>query len=532
MKRRSFVQSVPLAIGGVSLNAYSASPFFGGLDSLMYDTDRVLVIVQLTGGNDGLNTVIPLDQYATLSLDTIRKNVLLPESSVLKLSGTFGKTGLHPAMNRFSELWDDGQLSIVQGVGYPQFSFSHFRSTDIWITGSDTKEYLNSGWTGRYLNYEYPNFPVGFPNSIMPDPPSIRIGGSVGLGLQNQGVNMGIAINNTKDLLNLTGNIFKDPAPVNCTGKELLYVREVQRQTDKFGDAVELAANKGKNLTSLYPKSSPAEPGAALGSALSIVAKLISGGLKTRVYWVSTGGFDTHSAQVNSTDHTQGNHANLLKGVSDAIYAFTDDLKLLGLSDRVLGMTFSEFGRRIVSNASGGTDHGAAQPMFLFGSKVSSSVIGQNPVIDAASTSKSNLPMQYDFRSVYASILQDWFCVPQPDLDAIMLNNYQQIPILQKSNCIPTSVHDSNNRAGQNLVSAYPNPFVSNTTIKFESLGGHTMIQIISDSGHVIRTLINEHMSAGLYQVNCDLEGMPEGIYYVRLQNESIQQVKSLMKVR
>lgn len=113
-----------------------------------------------------------------------------------------------------------------------------------------------------------------------------------------------------------------------------------------------------------------------------------------------------------------------------------------------------------------------------------------------------------------------------------MLNNYQQIPILQKSNCIPTSVHDSNNRAGQNLVSAYPNPFVSNTTIKFESLGGHTMIQIISDSGHVIRTLINEQMSAGLYQVNCDLEGMPEGIYYVRLQNESIQQVKSMMKVR
>ncbi|HRI01745.1 MAG TPA: DUF1501 domain-containing protein [Saprospiraceae bacterium] len=532
MKRRSFIQSVPVVVGGMTVNAYAESPFLSAVQASLGDTDRVLVIVQLAGGNDGLNTVIPLDQYTALSKDTIRKGILVQEDKVLKLSGTNNKTGLNPGMTRFQQLWDEGMLNIIQGVGYPRFNYSHFRATDIWVTGSESNEFINSGWAGRYLAYEYPNYPVGFPNTTVPDPIAIRIGGSVGLGLQNQGVNMGISINNTKDLLNLTGTLFKDPAPANQIGKELLYIREVQRQTDKFGDAVEAAANKGKNLSTLYPKSSPAEPGAALGSALSIVAKLISGGSKTRIYWVSTGGFDTHANQVNASDHSTGTHTNLLKGVSDAIYAFMDDIKLLGLQDRVVGMTFSEFGRRIISNGSGGTDHGAAQPMFMFGTKIQPGMVGVNPTIDPASTANSNLPMQYDFRSVYASILKDWFCVEQPALDDITLKNFQQLPILKSSNCIPTSVHDEHTAAGLNIVYAYPNPFVDRTNIKFESFGGHTLIQIISNEGTIVKELINSELDKGSYTIPCDLEEYPSGIYYVRLQNGTLQQVKSMIKVR
>jgi uncharacterized protein (DUF1501 family) len=537
MKRRSFIQSVPVVVGGVTVNAYGASPMLSAMTSALYETDRVLVIVQLNGGNDGLNTLIPLDQYAALSLKTIRENVLIQESKVLPLAGTNGKTGLNPGLVGFQKLWDEGKLSIVQGVGYPKFSYSHFRATDIWMTGADSNEILNSGISGRYLAYEYPNYPVGFPNSTMPDPLAIRIGGSVGLGLQNNGVNMGISINNTKDLLNLTGSVFKDPAnTATYIGKELAYVREVQRQTDKFGDAVELAASKGKNLSTLYPKAAangvPAELGQALGNALSIVAKLISGGLKTRVYWVSTGGFDTHATQVNSTDHSQGNHTNLLKGVGDAIYAFMDDVKLLGLENRVAGLTFSEFGRRIVSNASGGTDHGAAQPMFVFGSKVNPGMVGVNPTIDPASTAGSNLPMQYDFRSIYGSILQDWFCVPNTDIDSIMLKNFQKLKIMDDGKCLPTSIHDHNAAAGENMVYAYPNPFVDRTKIKFESKGGHTLIQIIDNQGTVIDTLVDSYLAPGKYDVSCNMEMVPSGLYYVRLQNEQIQQVKSMMKVK
>lgn len=146
-----------------------------------------------------------------------------------------------------------------------------------------------------------------------------------------------------------------------------------------------------------------------------------------------------------------------------------DDAKLLGLEDRIAGMTFSEFGRRIISNGSVGTDHGAGQPMFLFGKKVVPGVIGKNPTIDPNATANSNIPMQYDFRSIYASILKDWFCVPQEDLQSVLLKNFQALPLFDPSGCIPTSVHDENNKAGENLLYAYPNPFTESTTVKFET---------------------------------------------------------------
>lgn len=530
MKRRSFLQSVPVTVGGLTVTAHASSPLLSALNNSLYDTDRVLVIIQLSGGNDGLNTVIPVDQYAALSLPAIRQRILLPENKLLKLGGTNDATALHPAMNRMYDLYNQGKLSVIQSVGYPRFNYSHFRATDIMMTGSDSTEFLYSGWAGRYLAYEYPNYPVGFPNGDMPDPLGIRIGGNVVLGLQNQGVPMAISIANTSDPLNLTGSLFVDPAPNNYLGKELAYVREVQRQTDKFGDSVKGAADKGSNLSQMYPKNN--ELGYTLGQQLGIVAKLISGGIKTRIFWLSTGGYDTHSNQANSGDTTTGGHANLLKGLSDAIGAFMDDVKLLGLENRVLGMTFSEFGRRIISNASGGTDHGAAQPMFVFGAKVIPGVVGTNPTIDPNSKANSNLPMQYDFRSVYASILGDWFCVPDPDLESVLLRNFQKLPILDPGNCIPTSVHDNNTKLGENLVYAYPNPFVDRTKIKFETFGGHTMIQIINNEGSVIKTLVDGDMQAGKYDLECNLEEAPAGIYYVRLQNGSIQQVKNMMKVR
>lgn len=530
MKRRSFIQTVPVAVGGITMTAYGSNPMLSALTASLTETDRVLVIIQLNGGNDGLNTLIPIDQYGSLSLPGIRQNILIPESKVLPLGGTNDATGLHPSMTRLYDLYNSGKMRIIQGVGYPKFNYSHFRATDIWMSGSDSNQYVQSGWAGRYLANEYPNYPVGFPNPTIPDPIAIRIGGNVVLGLQNQGVPMAISISNTNDPLNLTGSLFSDPPTGTYMGKELAYVREVQRQTDKFGDSVKASADKGRNMSTLYPKTS-AEPGFTLGSQLAIIAKLISGGIKTRIFWVNTGGYDTHSGQVNGSDHTMGTHANLLKGLSDAVGAFMDDVKLLGFEDRVTGMTFSEFGRRIISNASGGTDHGAAQPMFVFGSKVVPGVLGNNPTIDPNSTSSSNLPMQYDFRSVYASILGDWFCVDDADLDQILLKNFQKLPIIGLGICIPTSVHEQNKNLGKNLVYAYPNPFVQITKIKFETFGGHTLVQIINNEGSVIKTLLDTELQAGKYDVDCDLEDAAAGIYYVRIQNQTHQQVKPMVKV-
>lgn len=541
MKRRDFLKNMPVAllpsiIGGTSMKAYGNSPLLEAMTAGLIETDRILVIVQMSGGNDGLNTIIPLDQYS--AYNTVRSNgasVSIPEDKILKLKGTNNKTGIHPAMQRFWELFEEDKLNVIQSVGYPNFNFSHFRATDIWMSGSDSNQFLSSGWAGRYLNYEYPNYPTGFPNKTVPDPIAIRIGGGVGLGLQNLGINMGMAITNTNDTLDLNDYIFTDPVNSDTPGQKLAYIREVQRQTDKFGDVIKAAGDKGKNLSTLYPSTTVGTTTTinnGLAKDLSIVAKLISGGLKTRIYWVNIGGFDTHSNQANANDKTTGTHAALLKTVADSIYAFLDDCKKLGVADRVIGFTFSEFGRRIKSNGSGGTDHGAAAPMFIFGNKVKGGVTGNNPTIDANASANANLPMQYDFRSVYASVLKDWFCVPQNDLDNIMLKNFQNLPLVNPSVCIPTDTHEANTRAGDNMIMAYPNPFTEATTVKYESQGGHTSVQVFNNEGILIRTLIDDiNHAAGQFDIRCDLGFLPAGVYYVRLQNGELQQVKPMMKV-
>lgn len=525
MKRRNFLRSIPVIVGGMTMKAYATSPFLSPAMASALSNDRILIIVQLSGGNDGLNTVIPIDQYSALS--GLRSNVLIPQTSLTPLPGTNGATALHPSMTGMHNMWNEGHLHVLQGIGYPSFNYSHFRATDIMVTGADSNQVLYSGWTGRYLNHEFPNFPAGFPNEVMPDPLAIRIGGDVGLGLQHVGVNMGIAINNTNDPLDLTDSVYLDPPTPDCKGGELDFVREIQRQTDKYGDVVENAALSGCSTSNMYPQSGT--PGYSLGRALKIIAGLISGGLKTRIYWVSTGGFDTHSNQVTTSNHALGRHADLLQGVSDAIAAFWDDVKLMKMEDRVLGMTFSEFGRRILSNASGGTDHGAGQPMFLFGNVIPG-MTGTNPVIDPNSTVSTNIPMQHDFRSVYTSILKDWFCVPDGDLPAIMLNTYQYLPLVDGSNCAPPISKSAARKAGNKVLWASSTEFAASTTLNYETIGGHTLVQVFDEQGNLIQTLKDDYTNPGTYQVSCDLSAEPDGLYYCRFQNERVQQVKTVHK--
>ncbi|MBK6831742.1 MAG: DUF1501 domain-containing protein [Flavobacteriales bacterium] len=525
MDRRKFLRtSSAVTLGGLTVRGFS-SPLMSPLWNRAAE-DRVLVVIQLFGGNDGLNTVIPLDQYDVLAIK--RPNVLIPEGLVLPLD-LAGPTGLHPAMDGMRELWEMGKLGIVQGVSYPTPNYSHFRATDIYETGANADQLLSSGWTGRYLNFEYPNYPAGYPNTDMPDPLAIRIGGSVGPGLQYMGVSMGVAINNTDDPLNLTGNIYLDPASAECNGGKLDFVRQVQRQTDLYGDVIEAAAAVGCNQSTMYPTGNA--PGARLANALKIVAQLICGGLKTKIYWVSEQGFDTHAQQVESADHSAGNHADLLQGVSDSVRAFQDDLALLGLEDRVLGMTFSEFGRRIVDNASGGTDHGSAQPMFFFGTQVINTITGTNPEIPSNATFQTNLAMQYDFRSVYASVLKDWFCLEETDIDTVLLDTYQPLNIINPDGCLGTGVRHQ--PAGGHQFA----PRLSEPLHGAHQLGIHERRWPRADPGlqrrrTALRTVLNQPVPAGTYKVDLDLGDLPSGVYYARLQNEGAQQVRNLLKVR
>ncbi|MGA9651537.1 DUF1501 domain-containing protein, partial [Pedobacter sp.] len=353
MKRREFLTKampagvvLPSLIGGFSLKAFGASSLLSAITAANQETDHVLVIIQLNGGNDGLNMILPLDQYDNLTL--ARPNIILPKNKIIKLTGY--NTGIHPSMSGLAGLYDDGKVQVIQSVGYPQPNFSHFRATDIWLSASDSDQTIESGWAGRYLSNEYTNFPIGYPNTVMPDPLAIQIGSFISPAFQGPSVNMGMAISDPVNFYNLINGI-QSPAPNTNAGKELTYIRQVSQQTQQYASVIKTAAGK-VTKQGVYPTNN------SLADQLKVVARLVAGGLKTRLYMVNIGSFDTHAAQVNAGSTETGTHAILLQKVSVAIKAFMDDLKGLGASKRVAGMTFSEFGRRIKSNASNGTDHG------------------------------------------------------------------------------------------------------------------------------------------------------------------------------
>jgi uncharacterized protein (DUF1501 family) len=522
MKRRNFLKNVipasaifPSLVNGFTVKAFGAAGFFETLAGAA-DNDHVFVIIQLSGGNDGLNTVVPLINYGDYL--NARQNIAIPEGKVLPLSG-YSKAGLHPSMMGMQQLYNEDKLSILYSVGYPEPNGSHFRSTDIWLTGADSNQYLNTGWAGRFLSTTYENFPIGYPNATMPDPLAIQIGSVVSESFMGPGGFTAMAVPTDIDFYNLISASTGD-VPDSPMGTELTYLRTVARQTNKYADLIVSAAAKAATQ-SPYPANN------LLAAQLKTVAKLIAGGLKTKVYMVGMGGFDTHGSQVDSGNTLSGNHAQLLKKVSEAISAFQTDLTQLGVSKRVMGMTFSEFGRRIKSNGSFGTDHGAAQPVFLFGDPVKQGVLGDPPELPASLDSGANLPMQYDFRSVYATVLRDWFCVDPADIDTMLYKNYQYLPLVEASAC---NVVQPPSTLGDKLIRNDPNPFVNSTTIRFKTDGGYTMVQIFDVSGKLIAVPISASYTKGEYSVVFNGGTLAAGVYYARLQNGSTQQVRTMIK--
>ena len=531
MKRREFLGksmavTFPALISGYAVKALDAnSPLVQALMGGGTDTDHVLVIIQLSGGNDGLNMVIPVSTYNLYY--AARTNIAIPQNRILGLNG-YSDTGLHPSMTGLQSLYNDTKLKIIQAVGYPQPNFSHFRATDIWMTGSNSNQEVYTGWAGRYLNYEYPNFPTGYPNPDMTDPLAIQIGSVASLTTQGPSVNMAMSITSATNFYQLI-NGTNDPVPATKAGKELTFIRTVAKQTQQYAGSITAAAAR-VTVQSNYPANN------SLADQLKIVSRLIKGGLKTRVYMVSFGGFDNHSLQTTATDTTVGTHATLLGRVSDAIKAFQDDLVYLGTEDRVVGMTFSEFGRRIKSNSSIGTDHGAAAPVFVFGKPVQGGVLGNNPTIPASVNVNDNIPMQYDFRSIYSTLLEKWFCLPKTTVEGLFPPNIngqlQDLPLIKNGVCVTAPPPPST--SGNTLITNYPNPFTNKTTIEFSTSGGHTLIQIIDTAGRLIVDLLEKDYPAAATGITIpfDASHLPTGVYYARFQNGSVQQVRPMLKVR
>lgn len=380
---------------------------------------NILVIIVLNGGNDGLNTVIPLNMLS--KLNRIRSTVMLPDNKILPLEGT--ELGLHPSLKGFQSLHKENRLKIVQAVAYPEPSYSHFRSMDIWDSASDSKIYENSGWAARFLETKHPNFPEAYPTELFPHPLAMEIGGNSSLMFTGKRSFTSVVASNPDSFYEII-NEFDNNYPSTPIGEKLKFLQLMAKQSNAYGKVLKEQYKKGTDYA--FPRSN-------LADQLKIVSRLISGGLQTRIYKVQIGGFDTHGAQVDTADKTKGMHATLLKEIDEAVTAFMKSMDQMGKSDRVLGMCISEFGRTVHSNGTNGTDHGTVSPVILFGNKVDPKVVGKNPIIPDNTEYSYEMDRQYDFRQVYASVMNQWMGGSKAFSKEILFNEFAQIPIIQSS---------------------------------------------------------------------------------------------------
>ncbi|MEP7197549.1 MAG: DUF1501 domain-containing protein [Saprospiraceae bacterium] len=515
MKRRSFLKasalaSTPLLINGIPVNAVARNSF---LDFVAPDNDKILVLIQLTGGNDGLNCVLPLDQYS--NLDKARNKILIKESLGLKL---IDKTALHPAMVGMKSLYDDGNLNLIHSVGYPNQNRSHFRSTDIWTTGSAADKIVTTGWLGRYYDNHHPSFPSGYPNTDNPDPLAITVGGNVSQTCQGPIVNFSLSINDPVGLTPIPEPEFSTAIPSTNYGNELRFLMTTLQQYNDYSDVIKNANTAAGGTI--------ATTGNPLLDRLNIVSQLIKGGLKTKVYVVSLGTFDTHSNQCDPDDHELGNQADLLGQLAGAMRGFQDSLKKAGLEKRVIGMTFSEFGRRIKANDSTGTDHGTAGPLFLFGSCIKGGIIGNNPTISDNPTNDEGVAMQYDFRSVYASILIDWFQLETSLVKEILYEDFQKLPIIE--GCITTSVADDSKRDFDLNLTSSPNPADQYTVLSFDCKNEFVQIKLYDSIGSEIKTIYSGKVASGHHEMRLETASLRSGNYVVRISSQTAQKTKLL----
>ncbi|CAL2082913.1 DUF1501 domain-containing protein [Tenacibaculum sp. 190524A02b] len=532
MKRRQFIKlaSTASAIGLMpfELKAMLKTAAIADCGDL---SNRKLVLINLAGGNDGLNTLIPINGYDMYA--NLRPTLKIPNSGTnkfLNLDSTLPENqqlGLHPALSGFKSLYDNDQLRIIQSVGYPSQNKSHFASRDLYSTGNDGNSWDNgsdSGWIGRFLEKYYSgeleeSYPLG-----------VQIGSNkTELGFHGEEEH-GLAINISGQdpsgfytELNGLGGLPPTTIPSSDFGTELQYIINVNTLSNKYSQAISNAFNNGQN-SSTYPDTD-------LSNQLKTVARLISGGLKSKVYMVRIGGFDTHDNQNQNDSDITGEHYTLLQTVSEAVSAFMNDLTSQTLANDVVGLTFSEFGRKAKENGNLGTDHGEIAPMFVFGNPVNGGVSGINVDLTEA-TSDNNYQIktvQYDYRQTLGTLLQDFLGASNLVIDGTFFNNSNsqsftdsKITELLKGsysvaeNCLldTLSTSENLNTNDPNKWFVYPNPFTD--ILYLNSLGEHSKInyQLYDNRGQVIMQGSKQPYN-NTFKIN--VPSLASGIYFLKV---------------
>lgn len=390
-----------MTVGGLPLRALGQSSMLSTLADQR--SDRILLLLQLNGGNDGLNTIVPFrnDIYHS-SRPKLAVKDSIPISDDL---------GFHQSFARLERPFAEGHMGIIHGVGYPDSKLSHFSGTDIWMTGGDSGHIPDDGWAGRFLD----SVQAG---RMLPYPMAIQLGDGAPLLFQGPSAQMAMSIQSMElfQRLATTGQLYDTSSlPATELGEVVAFMRSVSNNMIFYAESVKDAYGGGSNTVE-YPA------GNLLAEQMAAIARLIRGGLGTQIYHVTLGGFDTHAAQADM-------HANLLEQVAGAMGSFFDDLATDGLDERVLGMTFSEFGRRVKENSSAGTDHGTAAPLFLFGPAVAGGFHGTAPDLSDVDEG-GNLRFETDYRSVYSTVLQRWFGFAPDEVAAVMGRDYPVLEVL------------------------------------------------------------------------------------------------------
>lgn len=545
MKRRDFLKlSATTSAMGLLPLELSAMLKSVNIDSCDI-SNRKLVLINLAGGNDGLNTIIPINGYDTYA--NLRPSIKISDSgtnSYLMLDNTLPDRqliGLHPALTGFKSLYDKGWMRVLQSVGYPAQNKSHFASTDIYSTGNDGNSWSNgneSGWIGRFMETYYANelnnlYPLG-----------VQIGSNkTSLGFHGEAEH-GLAINISGQdpsgfysELNGLGGTPPSVIPNSDYGLELQYIIDTDRLSNQYSQAISNAFNSGNN-TSSYPDTD-------LSNQLKTVARLISGGLETKIYIVRIGGFDTHNNQNEGANTIQGKHNDLLTEVSEAIEIFFNDLDSQSLSDDVVGLTFSEFGRKAKENGNFGTDHGEIAPMFVFGKPINGGVSGNNVDLSEA-TSDNNFQLetvQFDYRQTFGTLLQNFLGSNDTVIDTAFFNytNNQSFTNSKINELIKDSFSVEADCYSQTLALdefnpqtpykewfVYPNPV--RNLLQVHSTKELAIIQyrVLNNRSQIILQGTH-HLKNGKLEVN--IERLKSGVYFIQIISDGKKETHKILKL-
>lgn len=490
LKNLGLISAGTLAFSGIPMSQLLASP---AVTKALNETgDRVLVIIRLKGGNDGLNTFVPVFDYGTYS--SYRPLLKIATNDLVALNNKYSVPNYASSLKN---LWDEGKMKVIQNVGYENTDLSHFTSTDIWDSAQTGETVEKSGWLGRFLWNQNPNF-ITNPS---PEPLAIQIGGDGNILFFNENnINMAMNVIDPVSLYQIaqTGSLYTVGGNEPCYYKDQLdFMKSMVNSTYYQSQSIHNAFNAGSNSVS-FP--------AGLGDSLSLVSRLIKGELKTKIYMLTLDGFDTHAQQDTR-------HPDLLVELADSVKAFYDDLEAGGKDQNVLTMTFSEFGRRVNDNGSLGTDHGTAAPLMLFGPAVNGNGFVGDDVNLADLDFIGNLKHKIDFRDVYTTVLQDWLCVSELTSDTILGGEYSKLAL--GFDCTSVGINEI-----KTVQKYHQLRYNNSSAFIFLNLpeSSNVQLEVYDFMGKKVVSTNNEYYSKGLHTMRIPgIENWSQGAYAYRI---------------